>query len=182
MCRHAVDSSTLDSPNTKTFLLLQAHFSRLPLPCADYLTDLKSVLDQAIRILQVRISMSKHKLIGINTNDDYFCCKAMIDIVADRGWLGAALRIMQILQMIIQARWIDEPALLTLPHLEREHLRLFSSLPKSLPKLCAVTQGNYNRLASALQGELNDVEIKEVMKFGKIAIEFSKINSPLLRV
>lgn len=43
----------MDSPHVKANLLLQAHFSRLPLPCADYLTDLKSVLDQAIRILQV---------------------------------------------------------------------------------------------------------------------------------
>ncbi|XP_046420627.1 activating signal cointegrator 1 complex subunit 3 [Neodiprion fabricii] len=139
MCRHAVDSSTLDSPNTKTFLLLQAHFSRLPLPCADYLTDLKSVLDQAIRILQ-----------------------AMIDIVADRGWLGAALRLMQVLQMIIQARWVDESALLTLPHLEKEHLRLFSTLPKSLPMLCTVTHGNYSRLANALQEEFVDSEIQQI--------------------
>ena len=44
---------SMESPNTKTFLLLQAHFSRLTLPCSDYYTDLKSVLDQTIRILQV---------------------------------------------------------------------------------------------------------------------------------
>lgn len=53
MCPVPVDSSTLDSPHTKAHLLFQAHFSRLQLPCSDYLTDLKSVLDQAIRILQV---------------------------------------------------------------------------------------------------------------------------------
>lgn len=55
LCRYSVDQSTYDSPHTKAFLLLQAHFSRLPLPCADYTTDLKSVLDQAIRITQVSI-------------------------------------------------------------------------------------------------------------------------------
>ena len=50
-----LDTSTrsMESPNTKTYLLLQAHFSRLALPCSDYYTDLKSVLDQTIRILQV---------------------------------------------------------------------------------------------------------------------------------
>lgn len=53
MCRFSVDNYTYDSPHTKAFLLLQAHFSRLPLPCVDYITDLKSVLDQAIRIIQV---------------------------------------------------------------------------------------------------------------------------------
>eukprot|EP00795_Rhopilema_esculentum_P017649 gene17649-9293_t len=47
-----VDEYSLDSPHTKTHLLFQAHFSRIPLPIADYLTDTKSVLDQAIRILQ----------------------------------------------------------------------------------------------------------------------------------
>ena len=41
-----------DSPHTKTHLLLQAHFSHAPLPIADYATDTKSVLDQALRILQ----------------------------------------------------------------------------------------------------------------------------------
>lgn len=53
MCRYTVDNYSYDSPNTKAFILLQAHFSRLPLPCTDYLTDLKLVLDQAIRIIQV---------------------------------------------------------------------------------------------------------------------------------
>ena len=48
-----VDSSSYDSPHTKAHLLLQAHFSRAPLPIVDYHTDTKSVLDQAIRILQV---------------------------------------------------------------------------------------------------------------------------------
>ena len=43
-----------DSPHSKTHLLLQAHFSHAPLPIADYATDTKSVLDQALRILQVR--------------------------------------------------------------------------------------------------------------------------------
>ena len=49
-----VDPDTYDSPHTKAHLLFQAHFSRTPLPSTDYLTDLNSVLDQAIRILQVR--------------------------------------------------------------------------------------------------------------------------------
>lgn len=48
-----VDPHTFDSPHTKAHLLFQAHFTRLPLPSTDYLTDTNSVLDQAIRILQV---------------------------------------------------------------------------------------------------------------------------------
>lgn len=61
MCRYQVDNYSYGSPHTKAFLLLQAHFSRLPLPCVDYITDLKSVLDQSIRIIQVCIV--KRKLI-----------------------------------------------------------------------------------------------------------------------
>ncbi len=43
-----------DSPHAKAFLLLQAHLTRTPLPVSDYVTDTLSVLDQTIRILQVR--------------------------------------------------------------------------------------------------------------------------------
>ena len=138
-CRYQVDRLSYDSPNTKAFLLLQAHFSRLTLPCADYITDLKSVLDQSIRILQ-----------------------AMIDVVSERGWLASALTIMQLLQMVIQARWIDESAIITLPHIEREHLNLFASLPKCLPALCATMANNYGKLVGALKNELGESQIKEV--------------------
>ena len=51
-----VNPHTMDSAHTKTHLLLQAHFCQAQLPSSDYLTDTKSVLDQAIRILQVRIT------------------------------------------------------------------------------------------------------------------------------
>ena len=52
----SVDPHTYDSSNTKTHLLLQAHFSRIPLPSADYHTDTKSVMDQVLRVLQVSTS------------------------------------------------------------------------------------------------------------------------------
>lgn len=44
-----VDHFALDSPHVKAQLLLQAHFARTPLPMSDYITDTKSVLDQAVR-------------------------------------------------------------------------------------------------------------------------------------
>lgn len=53
--RYRPRSPTWDSPYTKTFLLLQAHFSRLSLPNSDYLTDTKSALDNATRVMQVCI-------------------------------------------------------------------------------------------------------------------------------
>ncbi|XP_051173908.1 activating signal cointegrator 1 complex subunit 3 [Leptopilina boulardi] len=139
MCRYQVDRLTYDSPNTKTFLLMQVHFSRLPVPCSDYTTDLKSVLDQSIRILQ-----------------------AMIDVVAENGWLIATLRLTQLMQMVIQARWIDEPAVLTLPHINREHLFLFSSIPKCLPELCAKMYDNYSQFSNIFLKEFPEREVYEI--------------------
>ncbi|XP_037533275.1 activating signal cointegrator 1 complex subunit 3 [Nematolebias whitei] len=50
-----VNPHSFDSAHTKTHLLLQAHFSHAQLPCSDYNTDTKTVLDNAIRICQKAI-------------------------------------------------------------------------------------------------------------------------------
>ena len=65
------------------FFGIQAHFSQLELPISDYVTDLKSVLDQSIRIIQ-----------------------AMIDICANSGWLSSSITCMRLLQMIMQVSFI----------------------------------------------------------------------------
>ncbi|XP_058808781.1 activating signal cointegrator 1 complex subunit 3 [Phymastichus coffea] len=144
ICKYPVERLSYDSSNTKTFLLLQAHFSRLPLPCADYYTDLKSVLDQSIRILQ-----------------------AMIDVVAERGFLSSTLRVMQLLQMVLQARWIDEPAVLTLPYVEKEHLHLFSDFPKCLPWFCSAIGNNYGRLSNVFLQEFIDDHVSKIHQVAK---------------
>lgn len=63
----------------KHVTVLQAHFSQSELPISDYVTDLKSVLDQSIRIIQ-----------------------AMIDICANSGWLSSTITCMHLLQMVMQ--------------------------------------------------------------------------------
>lgn len=104
-CRYKPDALSYDSPYTKVFLLLQAHFSHLPLPNADFLTDTKSVLDQAIRIQQ-----------------------AMIDIAAEKGWLSTTLRVQQLMQCTLQARWLDDPVVMCLPHVEEHNADLFDQI------------------------------------------------------
>jgi len=94
-CPLALSPYSMDSPHVKAHLLLQSHFCRNPLPVADYATDTKSVLDQAVRILQ-----------------------AMLDISADSGWLATTLRLANLLQMVIQGRWHLDPSLLCLPHVD----------------------------------------------------------------
>ncbi|GMH32834.1 hypothetical protein BSKO_00668 [Bryopsis sp. KO-2023] len=98
--RWRVDPNTVSSPNTKANLLLQAHMSRMPLPISDYVTDTKTVLDNSLRVLQ-----------------------AMVDICADAGWLATALNVMNLVQSILQGRWVDESSMLTIPHLTPDLIR-----------------------------------------------------------
>ncbi|KAJ4847141.1 DExH-box ATP-dependent RNA helicase DExH14 [Turnera subulata] len=91
--RYKVDKSCLDDPHVKANLLFQ-----LDLPISDYVTDLKSVLDQSIRIIQ-----------------------AMIDICANSGWLSSSLTCMHLLQMIMQGLWSDtDSALWMLPSMNAD--------------------------------------------------------------
>lgn len=73
--RWPVNADVCDDPHAKANLLLQAHFSRLPLPIADYVTDTRTTLDNSIRLLQ-----------------------AMIDVCADQGWLGNTLALVRMVQ------------------------------------------------------------------------------------
>ncbi|XP_035221215.1 activating signal cointegrator 1 complex subunit 3-like isoform X2 [Stegodyphus dumicola] len=72
-CPLPVEPYTFDSPHTKANLLFQAHFSRLQLPCTDYYTDLKSVLDQAIRIIQISLSGIAEFVCGIHASSKVLC-------------------------------------------------------------------------------------------------------------
>ncbi|KHN17815.1 Activating signal cointegrator 1 complex subunit 3 [Glycine soja] len=103
--KYPVDKNRLDDPHIKALLLFQAHFSQLELPISDYVTDLKSVLDQSIRVIQ-----------------------AMIDICANSGWLSSSITCMHLLQMVMQGLWFDkESSLWMLPCMNTD---LISSLSR----------------------------------------------------
>nr|XP_026497272.1 activating signal cointegrator 1 complex subunit 3 isoform X1 [Vanessa tameamea]XP_026497273.1 activating signal cointegrator 1 complex subunit 3 isoform X1 [Vanessa tameamea]XP_026497274.1 activating signal cointegrator 1 complex subunit 3 isoform X2 [Vanessa tameamea] len=145
-CRLAVDSLSLDSSNVKAFLLLQAHLTRLTLPNTDYLTDTKSVLDQTIRIIQ-----------------------AMIDTSAENGWLSVCLSCQILMQCIVQARWPSDSPLTTLPHIESQHLYIFSHMERDSKKPCTMMNGlkvacmrNYELLAKYMRREFEEVQIEQV--------------------
>lgn len=50
-------NNEFDSPHVKVSILLQMYLADLELPNQEYIVDLKSVLDQALRILQVNIAI-----------------------------------------------------------------------------------------------------------------------------
>ena len=74
-CEWETDSDTMDDPHTKTFLLLQGFFFGIKLPMSDYITDTKSVMDQAMRI-----------------------SNAMVDVAAYSSNLNGALTAIELLQ------------------------------------------------------------------------------------
>uniref|UniRef100_A0A914XKB1 Activating signal cointegrator 1 complex subunit 3 n=1 Tax=Plectus sambesii TaxID=2011161 RepID=A0A914XKB1_9BILA len=131
----------MDSAHGKTHLLYQAHFSRAPLPSSDYLTDLKSVLDQGIRILQ-----------------------AMLDVAADQGWLNTSVNVITLLQMVVQARWHTDPLLTCLPHVDAvvaEGLRPIETVPQLQ---VALAKNGVDFLLKATRGQMGPDEVNSMAK------------------
>ncbi|XP_006865917.1 PREDICTED: activating signal cointegrator 1 complex subunit 3-like [Chrysochloris asiatica] len=146
---------SFDNPHTKAHLLLQAHLSRAMLPCPDYDTDTKTVLDQAVRV-----------------------CQAMLDVAANQGWLVTALNITHLVQMVVQGRWLKGSSLLTLPHIEQQHLHLFRKWKpvkgpnadyqgpiECLPELIHACEGKEHVFSSIVQSELQPAKIKQAWNF-----------------
>ena len=143
-CPIEVNPYTYDSPHTKAHLLLQAHMSHLPLPCVDYLTDTKSVLDQALRIIQ-----------------------AMLDVCGCAGWLLPGLEVIVLMQMITQARWHSDSSILILPHVESHMLYAFKYKGKAIqciPELMHIVGKNYEVFAKMLRDELEEGQIESAFK------------------
>ena len=51
--------------------------------------------------------------------------QAMLDMSADQGWLVSTLRVIHLVQMVLQGRWVEDSTLLTLPHIQPYHLQCF---------------------------------------------------------
>ncbi|XP_058504063.1 activating signal cointegrator 1 complex subunit 3 [Solea solea] len=152
-----VNPHSYDSAHTKTHLLLQAHFSHAQLPCSDYNTDTKTVLDNAIRI-----------------------CQAMLDVAANEGWAVTAISICNLIQMIIQGRWLHDSSLLTLPHVEQQDLYLFRKWAnmkdkrnvggyngpiEGLPELIAVCNGKESIFGGIVSQEFHSHQISQIWSF-----------------
>jgi pre-mRNA-splicing helicase BRR2 len=89
------DRINYDDPSFKTFLLLQAHFSRLQLP-PDLASDQALVLGKVLNLLS-----------------------ACVDVMSSNAWLNA-LGAMDLSQMCVQAMWETDSPLKQIPHFEPE--------------------------------------------------------------
>lgn len=68
--------------------------------------------------------------------------QAMIDIVSMKGLSLVCVRLVIILQMIIQGRWFDDETVLIIPNIEKDDLFVFNerNLPTFLPQLISAVE------------------------------------------
>jgi pre-mRNA-splicing helicase BRR2 len=90
-----LDRADFEAPHFKTFLLLQAHFSRLQLP-PDPAADQILVLEKVLNLLS-----------------------ACVDVMSSNAWLNA-LGAMDLSQMYVQAMWETDSPLKQIPHFEAD--------------------------------------------------------------
>jgi pre-mRNA-splicing helicase BRR2 len=90
-----LDAVDYNSPHFKTFLLLQAHFTRMNLP-ADLAIDQKIVLARVSNLLS-----------------------ACVDVMSSNSFLNA-LGAMDLSQMCVQAVWDSDSALRQIPYFEQD--------------------------------------------------------------
>lgn len=102
-----IDQANFEAPHFKTFLLLQAHFSRVQLP-ADLAADQKLILEKVLNLLS-----------------------ACVDVMSSNAWLSA-LGAMDLAQMCVQAVWDRDSPLRQVPHFEPDVRHFAQDLGMSL--------------------------------------------------
>ncbi|ERS97905.1 hypothetical protein HMPREF1624_06076 [Sporothrix schenckii ATCC 58251] len=118
-------------PHVKSFLLLQAHMSRITLPITDYVGDQTSVLDQAIRIMQ-----------------------ASIDVLAELNHLSSCLEMITLLQCVKSAVWPTDPPVAILPGVDGDAAEAYGKSKGASARLQAVsamTEAQKRQLSKSLQ-------------------------------
>ncbi|KDR76589.1 hypothetical protein GALMADRAFT_139507 [Galerina marginata CBS 339.88] len=93
-----LDRADFEAPHFKTFLLLQAHFSRIQLP-PDLAADQTLVLEKVLNLLS-----------------------ACVDVMSSNAWLNA-LGAMDLSQMCVQAMWETDSPLKQIPHFEPDVIK-----------------------------------------------------------
>ena len=108
-------------------------------------------------------------------------------MAANEGWLATSLHLMHLVQMCVQGRWISDSSLLTLPHLEEEHIALLNqALARSrgrggkekvgghgiqeiecLPELVAVCMSDGRFLSRVLEKSLSRQQVTQVREDGR---------------
>ena len=130
-----------DSPHVKANLLFQCVLSRAELPISDYYTDTRSVLDQCIRILQ-----------------------AMVDVCCEFAWGSTVVRVILLMQCIVQGRWPDDSTLTNTPHCDaRVIATLWDEGVECLPQLMAME--TIARTTALRKAGLKEKQVEDISAF-----------------
>lgn len=147
-------------PHVKSFLLLQAYFSRIDLPISDYVGDTTSVLDQSIRIVQ-----------------------ASIDILTELGYLSSVESMITLLQAIKSARWPTDGPLSILPGVDVDQEKKRLEHPKASPKtLIEATTASNAVLEKAVKfagvaGPMVKRALEPLSRLPQVKVEMGMVNA-----
>ncbi|KAF9267488.1 Sec63-domain-containing protein [Marasmius fiardii PR-910] len=126
-------SVNFEAPHFKTFLLLQAHFSRIQLP-ADLIADQKMILEKALTLLS-----------------------ACVDVMSSNAWLSA-LGAMDLAQMCVQAVWDRDSVLKQIPHFEPEVIKRCEEAGiKTVYDVMEMEDDDRDKLLQMSQAQMHDV-------------------------
>ncbi|KIW08267.1 uncharacterized protein PV09_01190 [Verruconis gallopava] len=147
-------------PHVKAFLLLQAHFERVDLPISDYVGDQNSVLDQSIRV-----------------------CQAMVDVLAEMGYLEAVKAVIGLMQCIKSGRWCADGPLALFPgvQVEKERARIGEETNnlKTLNELVTASKAELEKVGGAVGVKPNGMSrfLKAVAQLPDLNVAASGINA-----
>ena len=82
----------------------------------------------------------------------------MIDVSAENGWLATTLRIINVMQQVLQGRWVTDSPFLVLPHIEPHMLYLFRKKGlHAIPQIWDLCQNqSIEPLAKILRPEMDE--------------------------
>ncbi|KAF9006973.1 Sec63 Brl domain-containing protein [Cyathus striatus] len=128
-----LDHADFEAPHFKTFLLLQAHFSRIQLP-PDLAADQVLVLEKVLNLLS-----------------------ACVDVMSSNAWLNA-LGAMDLSQMCVQAMWETDSPLKQIPHFEPEVVRRCKDAGvESVYDIMEMEDDDRNKLLQMNASQMRDV-------------------------
>ncbi|KIJ93294.1 hypothetical protein K443DRAFT_112249 [Laccaria amethystina LaAM-08-1] len=130
-----LERADFETPHFKTFLLLQAHFSRLQLP-PDLAADQVLVLEKVLNLLS-----------------------ASVDVMSSSAWLSA-LGAMDLSQMCVQAMWETDSPLKQIPHFETEVIkRCKDAGVDSVYDVMELEDDRRNKLLQMTPDQMRDVAV-----------------------
>jgi len=120
----------------KTNILLQSHFTRLPLAGA-VAADKEKILPDATRLLQ-----------------------AMVDVLSSSGFLAPALAVMEMSQMVTMGMWNTDSPLLQLPHFDKDMVaRCEAAGVTTVPDILDMEDDDWDKVLKLSPARMQDVAI-----------------------